>query len=100
MTALGDYPQAYGHFLHIVGDRDQNQKKPDKVIAIFCASGGVGGYAPGIIVSDHDHKARAGNKIDLKCLPIFLNVEALAKPIKANGINSLKVKKRKFTCLK
>ena len=26
--------------------------------------------------------------------------EALAKPIKANGINSLKVKKRKFTCLK
>ena len=40
------------------------------------------------------------------CLPdtgiikSYTSMEALAKPIKANGINSLKVKKRKFTCLK
>ena len=61
VTPLGDGAEPHGHLLNVVGDRDQNEQKPDQVVAVLGAGRRVGGDAARVVVGDHDDDARSGD---------------------------------------
>jgi hypothetical protein len=87
VTALGDRAEPHRHFLHVIGDGNQNQQEPDQVEAVFRAGRRIGGNAACVVVGHHHDNAGTGkDQIELDRFPHF--VEACSRAWKVDSRRS------------
>src|SRR5215467_1282835 len=75
MAAFGNDAKSHRHLLHEIGDRPENDEKPDQCIFVFGPGDRVGRNAAGVVVGNHhDEPGSREDDIEAYRLPEALDL--------------------------